>query len=207
MSWLAVRYFLSENIAVQNLIKMLISSRSLFSPCVGNFDGQLKETTQIMWSWMIRKKQPKSNPVIFLIVIRIYRDGTTYHYTLSSLLYSVWTKSTNFLLKLKIKQQSVSILDSSEIQYYDLLTSSHSDFPIKYFVFCPCQMLQSPDSVWVFFSEHWNYFSHTLCNRNSLNLTNLGRVLRNKLLNKEGKKETFLKILFYKLHIKSGTFI
>lgn len=31
-SWLAVRYFLSENMAVQNLIMMLMSSRSLFSP-------------------------------------------------------------------------------------------------------------------------------------------------------------------------------
>lgn len=40
-SWLAVRYFLSENMAVQNLIIMLMSSRSLFSPCVGNFGGQL----------------------------------------------------------------------------------------------------------------------------------------------------------------------
>ena len=41
-SWLAVRYFLSENIAVQNLIITLMSSRSLFSPWVGNLGGQLQ---------------------------------------------------------------------------------------------------------------------------------------------------------------------
>ena len=45
-SWLAVRYFLSENMAVQNLIIILISSRSLFSPCVGNFGGQLQTITR-----------------------------------------------------------------------------------------------------------------------------------------------------------------
>lgn len=45
-SWLAVKYFLSENMAVQNLIIMLMSSRSLFSPWVGNFGGQLQITTR-----------------------------------------------------------------------------------------------------------------------------------------------------------------
>lgn len=41
-SWLAVRYFLSENMAVQNLIITLMSSRSRFSPWVGNLGGQLQ---------------------------------------------------------------------------------------------------------------------------------------------------------------------